>query len=161
MYSYCPNPCVSLWLGCLTTTPHYWPLHYTTLWCGWTTMSNTKRSCLRTKTLFLKDWLKSCVSSVADWCSIKHKGRVLPLECLNNSDVTGDFFSFTFLPWRWHVGAYREWTCRKRGQFSFFFFTNGFFSLLTTPFAQNSYFSTALLPFQAVFMCVWITFCFD
>lgn len=32
-----------LWLGRLTTTPHYWPLHYTTLWCGWTTMSNNEK----------------------------------------------------------------------------------------------------------------------
>lgn len=121
MYSYYPNRQVSLWLGCLTTTPHYWPLHYTTLWCGWTTMSNKKkRSCLRTKTLLLKDWIKSCVSSVANWCSNKYKRA--SSEYLNDSGgawgVTGDF-SFSFLPCRWQVGAYGEQTCRKRGSSPF------------------------------------------
>lgn len=165
MYSYCPNPHVSLWLGCLTTTPHYWPLHYTTLWCGWTTMSNENKSCLTTLTLFLKDWFKSCVSfSVANWCSNKYERRVLPLSVLKtilvDHKVLRETFSLTFLPCRWQVSGYRERTCKKRSNPPFSFFTSGSFSLLTSPSIQNLHFSIALLLFHAVFMCVWMCFFF-
>ena len=142
MYSYC----VSLWLARLTTTPHYWPLHYATLWCGWTTMTRKERSFLRPKTLFLKD--SSLVCSVANWCSIKHERMVLPLSL---KMIPLSWETLTFSPYQWRVRTYRERT----------FVTTGSILSLTRPFfAQNSLCSTALWLFQAVFLRVWTMLCF-
>lgn len=91
--------CLPPWLGHLTTTPHYWPLHYKDSWCGWTTMTEKKREEFPQNLNSIHKRQESCVSSsVANWCSNKCKRRV-------SKNCGG--------PWGW-LGAYRGWTGRKK-----------------------------------------------